>query len=281
LLRLPSARKEAIRMKRTRFIWVLSLILLCLQAEPSIGQWLNEKRVVIRDLEYYMATDKAEYAQEEDIQMLCKITNLGSDSVTFTFGTTQIYDFYISDSSEIWRWSWGKYFLQVITEIILAPGDSTLALDEWDMNNAYGDTVLPGEYQVTGIYVYSLPFPPCPVSVEIGVNPSSVGERRDLALPSQFSIEQNYPNPFNPTTTIRYTIPDRDRERRPHRTTLRVYNVLGQLVRTLVDGEQAPGYYSVRWDGRNSSGQELPSGVYIYRIQAGGYVQARRMILLK
>jgi len=258
-------------LKRTRFIWVLSLILLCLQAKPSIGQWLNEKRVVIRDLEYYMATDKAEYAQGEVVGMLYKITNLGSDSVTFTFGSTQIYDFYVVDSSEeeIWRWSWDEFFSPMVLELPLGPGDSTLASCEWDMNNPAGDTVLPGECRVTGTYVYISP-PLYPVSVRIVVNPSSVGERGASTLPSRFSIDQNYPNPFNPITEIQYALP------RDCWVRLEVYNILGQKVAKLIDERQEAGYKAVRWDA-----MAVASGIYIYRIQAGDFAQTRRMILLK
>jgi M6 family metalloprotease-like protein len=99
----------------------------------------------------------------------------------------------------------------------------------------------------------------------------------EKALPDHFSLSQNYPNPFNPTTTISYQLPGVDR----YHTTLKIYNILGQEVRALVDGEQAPGYYSVQWDGKDSSGGNLASGIYIYRIQAGDFVQVRRMVLLK
>jgi hypothetical protein len=92
-------------------------------------------------------------------------------------------------------------------------------------------------------------------------------------IPGQFSLAQNYPNPFNPTTDIRYEIAD---SRYPIHTTLKVYNVLGQEVAILVDGVQAPGYYSVTWDAA-----EMPSGVYFYRLQANVYTATKRMVLMK
>ena len=82
-------------------------------------------------------------------------------------------------------------------------------------------------------------------------------------------------------TLIRYAIPDRDRERRPHRSTLKIYNIAGQEVKTLVDEEQAPGYYSVSWDGRDGLGKEVSSGIYFYRLHAGSYYEIRKMVLLK
>ncbi len=97
------------------------------------------------------------------------------------------------------------------------------------------------------------------------------------SIPAEFSLSQNYPNPFNPTTAISYQLSGVS----PHPTTLKIYNILGQEVRTLVDREQAPGYYSVRWDGRDGLGKEVSSGVYFYRLKAGNYTQIKRMILLK
>jgi hypothetical protein len=90
------------------------------------------------------------------------------------------------------------------------------------------------------------------------------------------SLGQNYPNPFNPTTTIEYSIA------KPGHVTLRVYNVAGQLVRTLVDEVQAPDRVRpVTWDGRNSAGQSVSSGVYFYKLTTAGFTKTRKMVLLK
>jgi hypothetical protein len=90
------------------------------------------------------------------------------------------------------------------------------------------------------------------------------------AIPTAFRLEQNYPNPFNPTTRIQYDLPV---ESFVH---LAIYNVLGQEVRTLVNETEQAGYRSVSVDGSN-----LPSGMYFYRIQAGGYTDVKKMLLLK
>jgi hypothetical protein len=89
-------------------------------------------------------------------------------------------------------------------------------------------------------------------------------------LPSAFSLRQNYPNPFNPTTTIRYTLPYKSR------VFLAVYNTLGQKIKTLVQESQEAGYHEVQFDGSN-----LASGVFFYRLQAGTYVQTRKLLLLR
>ncbi len=95
------------------------------------------------------------------------------------------------------------------------------------------------------------------------------------ALPKTFALNQNYPNPFNPVTTIPYQLPEKAR------VTLRVYNILGQEVRTLVHTVQLPGYYRAFWDGKNKYGNALPSGVYLYRLEAGRYSKTYRMLLIK
>ena len=86
---------------------------------------------------------------------------------------------------------------------------------------------------------------------------------------------QNYPNPFNPETQISFVLPEGGY------ATLRIYNTLGQEVRTLVDGILAGGVHTVRWDGNGDRGNSLPSGIYIYRMQAGDYVEIRKMTLMR
>ncbi len=103
--------------------------------------------------------------------------------------------------------------------------------------------------------------------------PLALGENGKI--PTTFDISQNYPNPFNPTTTIKYQIP------KSVDVTLTIYNILGQKVRTLVNKKMEPGYYKVVWDGRNDYGVKVASGIYLYRIKAGDFVQTRKMILMK
>jgi hypothetical protein len=89
-------------------------------------------------------------------------------------------------------------------------------------------------------------------------------------LPKSYVLSQNYPNPFNPSTVIRYELPVQSR------VALKVFNVLGQEVATLVDELQEPGYKSVVWNAR-----EAPSGIYFYRVQTSGFSETRKLILLR
>ena len=99
-----------------------------------------------------------------------------------------------------------------------------------------------------------------------------------IGLPTDFSLNQNYPNPFNPTTDITYEIGGSDL---PVYTTLKIYNILGQHIQTLVDGIKEPGYHRVTWDGRDDLGIEVPSGIYLYRLEAGAFAASKKMALLK
>lgn len=100
--------------------------------------------------------------------------------------------------------------------------------------------------------------------------PTSVEPIDDTEIASDYKLEQNYPNPFNPVTNIQYTISEHSN------VTLEVYDVLGRHVTTLVNEVQSPGRYEVSFDG-----SDLSSGSYIYRLQAGGHVESRTMMLLK
>ena len=90
-------------------------------------------------------------------------------------------------------------------------------------------------------------------------------------------LAQNYPNPFNPSTTIRYTVGV------PGRVTLRIYDVAGRLVRTLVDQRHSAvtTWYAVNWDGRNDTGAPVSSGIYFYRLEATRFSETRKMVLLR
>lgn len=97
----------------------------------------------------------------------------------------------------------------------------------------------------------------------------------DGGLPDHFALAQNYPNPFNPSTTIAYSLPVASS------VDITIYNPIGQLIRQLVTAHQPAGTYQVTWDGRDSRGQPVASGVYLYRIVADDFAQARKMVLLK
>ena len=97
---------------------------------------------------------------------------------------------------------------------------------------------------------------------------------RGMALPTDFALGQNYPNPFNPSTIIPYQLPATGHVR------LEVFNVLGQRLATLVDGERSAGVHMAQWDATDAAGRAVGAGIYIYQLSSGGQTVSRRMVLV-
>ncbi len=100
-------------------------------------------------------------------------------------------------------------------------------------------------------------------------------EMTEEGVPAEFSLSPNYPNPFNPQTRISYFIPEASRVR------LEIFNILGQRIKTLVDEEQAAGRVEVSWDGTDKDGNDVASGVYLYKLEAGNSSQSNKMVLMR
>jgi hypothetical protein len=96
-----------------------------------------------------------------------------------------------------------------------------------------------------------------------------------LLLPEQIVLEPNYPNPFNPVTNIRFDIPEESH------VSMDIYNLVGQKVRTLFSGKVEAGFHSVRWNGTNDDGEELASGMYIYRMRSNKFTSVKKLVLMK
>jgi len=111
---------------------------------------------------------------------------------------------------------------------------------------------------------------------------TSVSERgNDLGMPTDFELFQSYPNPFNPLTKIEYAIPVKGS------VSLKVFNLIGVEVRTLMDGIQTAGQHALTWDGKDNRGNDVASGIYMYRIEANpesgreAFTMSRRMVLMR
>jgi hypothetical protein len=94
-------------------------------------------------------------------------------------------------------------------------------------------------------------------------------------IPAQYALHQNYPNPFNPVTTVRYDLPESDL------VTITIYDMLGKEITTIVNEVQDAGYKSIFWNATNDYGQSVSAGIYLYQIKTTGFVQTKKMILLK
>ena len=94
-------------------------------------------------------------------------------------------------------------------------------------------------------------------------------------LPSKFALHQNYPNPFNPITSLSYDLPE------DAIVNITIYDMMGKVVASLVNGQQSAGFKTMQWDATNQSGMPISAGLYIYTIQAGEFNDTKKMILLK
>ena len=99
--------------------------------------------------------------------------------------------------------------------------------------------------------------------------------RNTELIPSYFELHQNYPNPFNPVTTIKYQLPVESK------VSLKVFDVLGREVKTLINEFQPAGHFKLEWNGTDSFGNKVTSGIYFYRIETDNYNSVKKMLLLK
>jgi hypothetical protein len=169
--------------------------------------------------------------------------------------------------------------------------------DQWLNITAGGaGTVASGDSAVMNFRVYTSQLPlgrssaslrvlsndPLAPTISIPVDVDVLtGVEDAMGIPTVYHLDQNYPNPFNPSTVIQYGLPSEAT------VTLRVFNVIGQEVATLVNEQQKAGYYSVTWDGRNKLGSQVASGVYFFRIDAAPvsgtahFTQVKKMMMVK
>ena len=113
-------------------------------------------------------------------------------------------------------------------------------------------------------------------TITITVTPDPTGINELNGIPTEYELSQNYPNPFNPSTVIRYGIPRKSEWHSDQHVTLKIFDILGNLVATLQDGAQSPGYYERTWDA-----SDVSSGVYLYVLKTGSYFESKKMIFLK
>lgn len=143
-----------------------------------------------------------------------------------------------------------------------------IAPDNWIVQD-----IIPGQYVDLSIV---LPIDPFSLSgLEIKLSDEIVSVKDEETSPDDFVLEQNYPNPFNPATKIKFTIAQEVRGERQE-VTLKVYNILGNEVATLVKTELSAGTYEVIWNADN-----FPSGIYFYKLTAGNLIETKKMLLLK
>jgi len=97
----------------------------------------------------------------------------------------------------------------------------------------------------------------------------------EVSVPENYALAQNYPNPFNPETEIRFRLPEAGH------AVVRIYNTLGQEIRTLTDREYEAGFHSIRWDGKDNNGNLVASSIYLFQLKAGVFSQIKKMSLIR
>ena len=151
-------------------------------------------------------------------------------------------------------------------EITLLTTNDTIwiAPDNWIVQD-----IIPGQYLQINIPPFVQIEQAIP-GLETKLTDEIVSVENEESIPTEFTLEQNYPNPFNPTTTISFSIPVEGN------VSLKIYNLIGQEIAVLVNENLSEGNYLFNWNGENQ-----PSGIYFYKLQAGSFVDTKKMILLK
>lgn len=150
----------------------------------------------------------------------------------------------------------------ILTLLALIPATALSQTYYMKIHKSDGSTV---SYDITDIYKITFNL--------TGVNNDDLGKLNSVLKP--FLLMQNYPNPFNPNTTIQYQLP------KAGKVELKIYNIAGQVVKTLVNESQKEGAYKVRWDGKNDQSQRVANGTYIYQIKHDNKALAKKMIFVK
>ena len=181
------------------------------------------------------------------------------------------------------EWEWQSNSFQGFNTYTLATGNDShsLFLDPLFTDPANGDyTLQAGSPCIdAGIVIEDMEY--CGETPDMGAYEYITEECEELSftletpLPIHYSLNSAYPNPFNPITSLRYDLPEQVQ------VTLTIYDMLGRVVTQLVNTTQEAGYRSVQWNATDSFGSPVSAGVYLYQIQAGEFVQTRKMVLLK
>ncbi len=140
-----------------------------------------------------------------------------------------------------------------------------LLIDSWDKNHQLEPLVIP-----------------LTLCIDTTIDTMTSGVAEDYERPEKITLFQNYPNPFNPTTILRYTVRSPSSVvHSPIHTTIKIYNILGQKMRTLVNEPKSAGDYEVVWDGKDDEGKYVASGIYFCKLTTGSYQKTKKMVLLK
>ncbi|MCP4704511.1 MAG: T9SS type A sorting domain-containing protein, partial [candidate division Zixibacteria bacterium] len=153
--------------------------------------------------------------------------------------------------------------------------ESSLSIHQWNVGNdswePIGGTVDTALNEVFTIISDAGIYAAFTTDIMTGIGDDEHGS----IIPDQFQLSQNYPNPFNPTTMIEYNVPTRSD------VSIEIFNIVGQKIRSLVNETKMAGKYEVIWDGDDSKGDRVSSGIYFYRFETDNHIETKKMLLLK
>jgi len=144
-----------------------------------------------------------------------------------------------------------------------------------ESSSEYTAPILVSETKTLKARAYKVGWPPSDIATGTYTILRTGIDESETSIPTAFVLQQNYPNPFNPITTIAYSIP------KSSHVKLEIYNLMGAKIKTLVSAQMDPGQHTVQWDTRDEYGSSVSGGMYLYRMQAGSYVEVRKMLLIR
>ena len=248
----------------------LLLFLLFTSCVFSFADYQNSYTFIDGNLEYTLSIDQYCYTIQDTVLMELKVKNTGDEEVTFVSWSSQEYDFELYHNNiQLWQWSIGMGFYDIITPFTVLPGDSLDYYRDFVFSEhsiGYTETT----YTMYGyLHCYDnevMVGVDFDLDTTVAADEDQVEEAIDLA---------NYPNPFNPETRIVYTLPNKTE------VEVLIYNSRGQLVIDLYNNIDEAGQHSLVWNGTDYNGNCCPSGIYICRIKTQSQEISRKMVLLK
>ena len=213
------------------------------------------------------------------------ITN-GNNGYNFPWQTDDVLTEPVPEIHVVWTFEEGEENVYFDGELLASNDARGPDISNWDStykfiigvedNNTDTRRQYEGEVYMVAIYDWALSDEEVKANYDAGNVVTSVGENRDVvSSPEAFTLDQNYPNPFNPETSIPFTV------HKKSRLSLKIYDMMGQEIVTLVNTEYQPGSFNVRWNGNDNLGNKVSSGIYVYRLEAEGIVKSNKMLLLK
>ena len=231
-------------------------------------QYINYDVDNYAGIELFFGIDKFEYETGDHVEIKFKLTNLSGEPRPYYWPNSYTHDAFVYRIPGDTIWTMVDMVIPWVEEGVLEPGDSLWALHSWNME---GDNHEPIEYannyHMCGYWITE----PCIylfVNFDYDETETTENTIADIGT-------SNHPNPFNPSTVIRYQVSG-DSE-----VSLKIYNVKGQLVNTLVNDLKPAGEHSVIWNGRDDREKPVESGSYLYQLRAGSEVVSRKMVLVK